>query len=154
MACRRLQLKKFELVNVNYQFLGAARLRIEASDADGTGADPNVFLYLQGQPSPVDQSVTAYPRGVASPVDMADYPVGAPTSETAYPFFRLSYIELDLRTIGLVNQVWTTYIREVGVLLEALDRLDALTLTDVVTVGTTCPEPPTSGSSASLSASG
>lgn len=153
MACRRLQLIRSELVNVNYQFLGAARLRIDVSDPENTGADPNIFLYLRGQPDPVTQLAADVWRGMASPVDMVDYPANEPVTTTPYPFFRLSYIEVDLRTIGLLNQVWDHVVLETGVLLEALDRLEALVPTTTVMLGTPCPVGPTSdssGSSASL----
>jgi hypothetical protein len=135
MAGRNLKLQKFELTAVNYAVLGAARLRVEASDPAGTGADPNVFLFLRGPANPADGSVVDTCIGVAGPVDMAEYPAGEPSATTAYPIYRSDAVEVDLRSYSLVERVWLALVGAVGNLLTSLDRMEALTPTDSVSVG-------------------
>ena len=151
MADRRLLLTRSELQNVNYYWLSAFRLRVDVSDPSDSGADPNVFLYLQRPVNPYDGSVDSDFHAVAGPVDMAEYPVGEPRDGTAYPFFRLPYIELDFRSTEVVEKIWALLILEVGQLLNALNRMDQLVQTEQLWVGAPLPSdpPPGSGSSGS-----
>lgn len=148
---RRLKLTQFSVQNVNYQYLGAYRLRLEASDPLQTGADPNVFLFLRGPEDPYTNIINDFFHCVASPVDMSEYPALEPSDNTPYPFFRLSYIELDLRTEQLATEVRDTIVREVDVLLKALDRLEQLVPGAEFFVGN---DPEGSSSSSSSSQSG
>lgn len=142
---RRLKLTKSEVVNANFQYLGAVCLRVEAEDAENTGADPNVFMYLRAPQNPYDGSTNDVFHAIASPADMAEYPAGQPSSNTRYPFYRLPYIELYFRAVSQLNDAWTTIVSEVGTLQHALDVLERLTPTEEVTVG----DPDTDGSSSS-----
>lgn len=151
MAGRRLRLTKHEVQFVNYQFLGAARLKVVVTDPDNTGADPFVFLYQRRPVNPYDQTVSDLWIGIASVVEMADYPVGEPDPNTPYPFFRSDRIEVDLETIDLLNETWPLIVAEVSNLLVALDRLELLVPTETVDVGADAPaDSASSGSSASM----
>lgn len=149
---RQLKLQKYELSNVNYQWLGAFRLRVEASDYGNSGADPNVFIYQRGLPNPYDGSVTDYWLGVAGPVDMSEYPVGEPDGRTTYPFYRTHAVEVDLRSTGLARETWLLVVAEVNQLLQALDRLDRLVPTEDVVVGD--PAGPAGASASSAAVTG
>jgi hypothetical protein len=135
MAGRRLKLVRKAVTQVNYQFLGAYRLRIEVSDPDNTGADPNVFLFLRRPVNPYNQEVLDDFHAIASPVDLAEYPVGEPNALTTYPFYRIDFIELDFRSTAQANDTWTLIVAEVDALLRALDRLDALEVVEETYVG-------------------
>lgn len=150
---RWLKLVKSTVTNVNYQFLGAYRLRVDASNPNPgeSVADPNVFLYQRNLPNPYDGSITDVWLGVASPVDMAEFPVGEPNTETAFPFYRLDYFEIDLRSTGLADEVYTLVIKEVNNLLIALDKLEALIPVEEVLVGDI---PSSNGSDSSGSSQG
>lgn len=151
MAGRRLRLTKSEVQFVNYQFLGAARLKVVVTDYDNTGADPNVFLYNRRPPNPYDSSVSDLWLGIASVVEMADYPVGEPDVNTPYPFFRSNEIEVDFESLELLNETWPLVVAEISNLLVALDRLEQLTPTEVIDVGADSPaDSASSGSSASM----
>jgi hypothetical protein len=134
---RRLLLKRLNTVEVNYQYLGAYRLRIEASDPSGSGADPYVFLYNRRpiNPYPGAEGIADDFVSITSPTDLAEYPIGEPRDGTAYPFFRLDFLELDFRATSQAEHTWVTIIGEVGVLLESLDRLEQLVETAEVWVG-------------------
>jgi hypothetical protein len=151
MARRRLLLKKFEITNVNYLWLGAYRLRVEASDPLHTGTDPNVFLFLRHPLNPHTHEVVDEFLGVASPADMSEYPAHAPDHSTAFPIFRSAAFEIDLRQVEQARKVWLLIQEEVNHLLLALDRMEQLVPTEEVWVGAPPPAEPEGGSSGSLS---
>lgn len=132
---RRLLLTRRELTEVNYQQLGAFRLRVEVTDPDNTGADPYVFLFLRGPLNPYDQTTQDDFHAVASPVDMAEYPVGEPNNATPYPFFRLDYVELDFRATKQAQDTWVLIVAEIDNLLRALDRMEDLVVVEEQWVG-------------------
>ena len=149
MASRRLRLRRFAVTNVNFQFLGAYRLKVVVDDPEDSGADPNVFLFLRRPPDPVTGAVLDDFHAITSPADLAEYPEGQPSDTTTYPFFRRNEIVLDFRNVSLADQVWLTVLREVGVLQRALDVLDELVQVDEVMVG----EPAGAGGSSSSGSS-
>jgi hypothetical protein len=132
---RRLKLTKYQVTEVNYQFLGAFRLRVEVTDPTDSGADPYVFVYNRRPVNPYNQEVTDDFHAVASPGDLAEYPVGEPNGQTAYPFFRLDYVELDFRSTEQAERVWQLIVAEVDVLMKSLDRMETLVPTDETWVG-------------------
>lgn len=149
MAGRRLRLTKSEVQFVNYQFLGAARLKVVVTNPDNTDADPFVFLYNRRPPNPYDSTVADLWIGIASVVEMADYPVGEPDVNTPYPFFRSDRIEVDFATIELLNETWPLIVAEISNLLVVQDRLEQLVPTEVVDVGADASDSASSGSSGS-----
>ena len=130
---------------VDYVWAGAFRLRVEASDPVGH-VPAEVFLYDRKPRNPHTGDRGDVFIGVASPVELADYPVGAPDPATPYPFFRLAYVELDLPAALTADRVWRELRNQVAVLCAALDRLTDLRLVEAVRVGA-------AGGSASTSSS-
>ena len=124
----QLKLVRQELTSVQYQWAGAFRMRIDATDPNGTGADPNVFLYRRDPVNPYTGEAADVFFAVAAPADIADYPVGQPDPSKPYPFLRLDYVELDFRAVTQANAVWTIVVREVNALLVLLSRLEDLTV--------------------------
>ncbi len=147
-----LKLLRYELTEANYFYLGAFRLRIEASDDLATGADPNVFLYRRNPPNPYDGTVVDNFFAVAGPLEMADYPVGEPDATKTYPFFRLPFVEVDLPSTATATDFWNLIIREVDQLLITLDRLESLAPSLSVHVGTLPTVPVPSSDSSAISA--
>ena len=134
---RRLKIARSEVTHVNYQSLGAFRLRIDVTDEDNTGADPNVFIFNRLPANPfVTEPIDDF-MAVASAVDMAEYPVGEPHTDTTFPFYRSSSLELDFRATSQVEEVWLLIVADITNLLAALDRLEELTVTQEVWVGET-----------------
>lgn len=140
---RRLKLVKKGVTNINYLWVGAFRLRVECSDPSDSGADPYVFLHRRDPINAYTGTADDVFFAVASPVDLAEYPVGEPNGQTAYPIFRLDYFEIDLRAASLVDEVWTTVVNEVTALLAALEKLESLVEEAAVWVGS---EPEEGGS--------
>lgn len=146
---RRLQLVKSALTEVPYQWVTAFRLRLDAFSIPEAPADPHVFLYRRDTANPYDGSVNDTFFSICGPVEMADYPVGEPSSETPYTFFRLNYIEVDVYSRTIANRLYNEVVEEVDNLLKALDLLDTIVPLSTVEVGNPLPATPTSDSSSS-----
>lgn len=144
---RRLRLRRFGLENVNFEWLGAFRLRVEADDPEATGTDTDVFLFNRGQVDPRSGEQTDYFMGVAGPVDMADYPSLEPDDRTAYLIFRRNWFEIDLRSTAVAQVTWEEVVKAVTNLLLALDRMEKLVVMEELFIG---PAPSGSSSSSSL----
>jgi hypothetical protein len=149
---RRLKVQKHELEKVNYYWLGTFRLKVTVTD-DGTGADPNVFLFLRAPANPTTGETTDYFHGVAGPVDMEDYPAHDPSARTTYPFYRASEVTVDFRNLYHFQEAWTIIVAEITHLLQALDRLDLLVPSEAVFVGTPAGDDSDGGSSSGVSSS-
>ena len=147
---RRLKLDRKEVTNVDYQWTGAFRLRIECSDPSNSGADPNVFVYRRDPANPYDGTANDTFFAVASPVDLSEYPVGEPNPDAQYPFFRLDYVELDFRATSDAVEAYDLIVAELGTLCRALDRLEQLEAASSVWVGAGPPDE--GGSSESMEA--
>lgn len=151
---RRLKLTRSQLVEVNYQYLGAFRLRVEVSDPSGSGADPYVFLYNRRPLDPYTNTADDDFMAIASPGDMAEYPVGQPRAGTTYPFFRTNVVELDFRATEQAEETWALIVLEVGNLCKILDRMDQLVPTAELWVGAPLDGGPSESLSTSNSVSG
>lgn len=136
---RRLQLKRFAVRNINAQWYGAFRLRVEAHQAENM--DPNVFMYRRDPANPYTSDATDTFFTVASPVDMAEFPPGQPNPGNAVPFFRKSWVELDFRSTEQAMQAWQLILKEVSTLIDAMNRLDELQMVEAVWVGPFPPDP-------------
>jgi len=132
---RRLKLSRQRLTHVDYLYLGAFRLRVEVSDPTDSGADPFVFIYNRRPLNPYTGTADDDFMAIASVPDLAEYPVGEPRDGTAYPFFRLNYVELDFRATSQAEEVWLLIVQEIDNLLKALDRMERLEVTEETWVG-------------------
>lgn len=131
----KLKLTRSELQNVDYQYLGAFRLRIDVADRDNSGTDPNVFIYRRDPVNPYSGLANDTFFAVCSPPDMSEFPVGEPDPNKPFPFFRLNYVEVDLRSTTLVERVWAIIVREIDQLLQGLTRMEQLVVVQEVDVG-------------------
>lgn len=156
-----IKLTKSEVLHVNHHHLGAFRMRVDASEPVDMD-DAGVFLYLRNPPDPRTSVETDYYQGVCSPVDMAQFPYGEPLEGASPRFFRLSYFELDFRSIGIESdppakisalQCWTDTQANVCVLMTALDVLEDLTPTATHVCGAAATSSESTSDSASDSAS-
>lgn len=130
---RRLRVRRYKVNNIDYLYFSAYRLKIEITDA--TGMDTRCFVYRRGQPDAYSGEVTDTFFAVASPVDMADYPPDTPDPLKAYPFFRKSVVELDLRSQALALETEALIVQELNVLVHAMNKLGDLTLQEDFWIG-------------------
>jgi hypothetical protein len=122
---RALKLRRSELKQIDYVYVGAFRLRVDVIEVAG-GMDPNIFLYRADPFNPHTGETLSSFITLASVCDVADYPPFAPDPTKPYPFFRLPYFEIDVRAQSLAESVWVAVLAESGALCAALDRLDQL----------------------------
>jgi len=134
-ATRQFVLVRQEAGRYEYQYFGALRLRVEVHDE--VDFDPNIFVYRQDLATPYtpDASPTNTFMAVASPADMAEYPIGAPDPKKAFPFFRQDWVELDFRSTLHADEAWKKLVEEAAILLHAFNRLEELQESEVVTIG-------------------
>lgn len=144
---RRLKLTVSETVNVNWDYFGAYRVRIDASDAEGV--DARVFVHRQDPANAYTGEPLDTFMAVASPVDMTEYPPEEPDAGNQYPFFRRAWVEMDFRNISVAKAFVDTVVREVNVLLAAFGKLEDLQVTQTVWCGDGAPDPGSASSGSS-----
>ena len=151
MPGKSLKLQRYQAQEIQYKKGCAVRLRIVVTDA--VNIDPNIFVYLRSPVNPHTGDTSDVFQTVASPYDMEVYPVDDPETNTTYPFYRTSMLELDFPSVTLADEAWTKIIALAQVLINASKKLDTLSLIAEVTVGDpAAPEPSQSlSSSTSLS---
>lgn len=130
---RGITLTRHEVLDVDYHWLSAFRLRIVASSA--LGMDERIFLFRRGSLNPYTDDRTDYFITVCSPVDMEDFPAGEPDPTKTYPFFRMDEVTLDFRTSQEAEESWALILAEVENLVAALNALEDLTATIEVRIG-------------------
>ena len=138
-------LTRYESTRVDYLWAGGYRVRVVASDP--VGMDGYVFLFHRKPVNPHTDTADDVFVGVASPVEMADYPVGSPNGLTPYPYFRLDYFEIDVPSATLVAHVWDGVVNQVDVLVRALKLLDRLSPAAETRVGDSLPSSASSSDS-------
>ncbi len=132
-APRGITLTRHEVLDVDYHWLSAFRLRVVASNP--LGMDERVFLFRRGSLNPYTGEQTDYFITVCSPVDMEDFPAGEPDPAKTYPFFRMDEVTPDFRTAQEAEESWALILAEVENLVSALNALEDLTATIEVRVG-------------------
>ncbi len=131
---RGITLTKSEVLNVDFVWAGAFRLRVDASLPSG-GMDERVFLWQRNPMNPFTSEETDVFITVCSPVDLSEYPPEEPDPTADLPYFRRSWVELDFRAVSQADEGWQAIQNAVLQLVEALNKLDTLTPTEVVRIG-------------------
>lgn len=131
----QLQVKRSGVTTVTYGRVNAFRLRVDVTAPPGSTMDPNVFIFLQRPVNPYNDTETSDFHAIASPADIAEFPVGGPREGTEFPFFRLDYVELDFRATSLLERTWLTIVADIDNLLKVMNRLAVLTPIETVTLG-------------------
>lgn len=142
MAEYGIKLRRYAIAQANHWYLRAFRLRIEVAEVHGA-MSRYVFLYSRHPANAVTGVIEDRFETVASAVDLAEYPVGAPDSERPHPFFRTDSVELDVRSSEDYEEVWTRIQNEVCQLATILKRMENLEVVEEVW----CGDQPESGSS-------
>ena len=154
MAARGIQLRRFEIKNCNHLSIHGFRIRVEVIATDGD-TPKEVFVYRQ---HPVDSHTGLVPppdfQTVASFVDLADYPADAPNPDNDLPFFRLAYVELDVRSVAHYHEVWAWIQRQTAGLVAAMNTADNLVPVEDLWIGEPVTTSGTSGTSGTSETSG
>jgi len=126
MTTRFARLVKSGLTEAVFANYGAYRLRVDVAEVVGPDIDRNLFLFRQLPESPHNDTLQSEFVAVVGPPQFADFPVDSPDPDMGWPYFRQSFVELDLASTEQVDQIWAELQREVEVFLRAMDRLDHL----------------------------
>lgn len=125
------------------------RIRIEVIDFSGD-IDGRIFLFKRSPVNPYTSTYSDNYMCVCAPVDMAEYPPGAPDPEKPYPFFRSHMVEADLRNMADIEKYWELVKSDVCQLMQSLDLAADLKVIEDFN----CGELPKSDASSSISING
>jgi uncharacterized protein (TIGR02145 family) len=128
---RRINLTRSATTVISNTNYGTYRLRVDAV-AIGPDLDSNIFVYRHNPPSPYTELSTDIFEAVAGPPQLANIPAGVPNPDLSWPYFRLSYIELDVASTAEADSIWAEIQAEAEELLGALDRLELLEVNQTV----------------------
>jgi hypothetical protein len=147
---RRIRLKVYQS---RYRLMGdvnvidGVRLRIEASDAEDM---PNkIFAYLLMPMKPSTLERVGNFDHVCSPVDLEEYPEDEPLANVEPAFFRLDYIDIEVRSQTELDKWLQDITADVDSLKASLDIMDDVELVREIWIG----PPPAESSSSSDSSS-
>lgn len=87
--------------------------RMKVSVSDSHNIDPNIFMYLRHP----DGRQTF--EAMASPVDIEEYPVGTPLSDSSPAFFRSANIDVLARNRAVLDDTWQLLVRDRNDLVNA-----------------------------------
>lgn len=106
------------------------RVTVTATAADEMSAD--VFRYLYQPPAGGNEPAVRY-DGVCSPADMAEMPAGDPLPNAFPAWCRRNSVDLVLRSSSEADDMIATIKEELQTLVDSLNRMDQLLVTDVAT---------------------
>jgi len=123
---RRIGLQRYQAENVNLFNRTAVRLRVLAVGAEGM--EPEIFVFRRI--TETGGGYIDYYQSVASPALMQTLPIGDPDPlhPTHPEHFRMSVIDGYQRSHLETNKIWEALVREINVLVVAMDQYDALQL--------------------------
>jgi len=133
VAHRGIQLRRYQIEQVNHYYLHGFRIRVDVAAVSG-GMTPEIFVYKRLPPDPETGTIVDEFQTIASFVDMADWPVGAPISN-GEPFFRSSVVELDVRSEADYQYIWTIILQQANQLCWAMDKAEQLENAETSWVG-------------------
>ncbi len=124
--------------------LSGTRLKVVVSES--VNMDREIFAYraIPLQPGDPNDPQTAVFSHICSPVDLEEFPIGAPRPDAVPAWFRLDTVDVLFRSRGQAIRAWDS-IREVAENLGlSLTRQDALESLSPLWVGDPAPSPFTS----------
>lgn len=150
---RRLKIKRYASEHVLSDNYGAYRIRVVVEEALGPDIDKNIFIFRRNPTSPHSLLNDDTFEAVAGPPQLVDIPAGEPHPDQSWPYFRQDNVELDFASSLQAEEVWQEIQREIGVLLQAMDRLDRLQVVEEYWVPSAPDESQSSSASSSASSS-
>ena len=112
---------------------GFTRRRYQVMDA--VGMPTEIFLFEQTTRDPFKGIVGETFIGVASKIDLNEYPVGAPDDDNPYPFFRRAAVDIEFPSEQLANEAYLRIIQRITKLIEAVKYGACLVADDEIIIG-------------------
>lgn len=146
MAARGITLRWFashyKMRDVNV--IDGVRVRIEVECA--LGMDNKVFAYRMLPLSPKTGEAVGHFSHVCSPPDLAEFPEDEPVTGYAPEWFRLSYVDVLIRSMEEADDFINIVRQDVRSLKKTLDRMDVIVPEGMEIIGTVCAVEPASSS--------
>lgn len=127
------------------------RVRFDVTCADGMPAA--VFAYRLLPMDPQTGAKAGHFSHICSPVDLEEYPINGPIPGHVPEWFRLSYVDVELRSVTEAEAFVRDVRADLARLVRSLQRLDAITPTGEEELGAICPTDSSSSSAAAPSSS-
>lgn len=108
-------------------------LRVEARYAHELCCSLFAYRAIPLQPGQATQ-IAVYDH-ICSPVDLEEYPIGAPRINAIVPWFRLHYVDLLFRGRIQAEEAWQKIQDQVAALVESLNDADILAEAAPVWIG-------------------
>lgn len=121
------------------------RLRIDATAA--CEMPDKIFAYRMLPINPATGEQAAFFSHICSPVDLEEYPADEPIAGHRPQWLRLSYVDVQLRSIIESNNLLEAVIEDVRRLKSTLDTMAVLEPAGVEDIGDVCPSDSSSASS-------
>ena len=113
--------------------------RMMITVSDWYNVDPNILVYKRSLPDSITGDVSDTFIAVASPVDLNEYPAGAPNEGQDPPFYRTAEADLISRSQSLLESTWELVKADRDELIRSLVGICELELAEV-SVGGYFPE--------------
>lgn len=123
-----LQISRSE--QMPYRVYGAYRVVYVIASVFGEFDDTGLFLFHQPPQSPYGESINGQFVGVASPSDLAKYPLDAAVAEIG-PYFRSASLTLDFNSRATADMTTADIEEELRQLASAVDRMDPSSTQDI-----------------------
>lgn len=118
------------------------RVRIEVTEVGGTGMQREIFIVkrlTERDMAGVDHDLNIF-QGVASPYDIASYPIGEPDQENHYPFFLTDDITLSYPSRKVMNDAMERVYADLAALPGLMESRAELALEEERCFPSPCPE--------------
>jgi hypothetical protein len=112
--------------------------RFQVTASAGVGVSPAVFRFLRRpiNPASYDDGEVDEFNGLCTVEEMASLPLNNPGTSDDPPFCRKTSIDLIFATQEEAEETWLAIKADVRTLLQALDRMDVLSVQEVVVLST------------------
>lgn len=139
---------KLRWASSHYQYHQDDGIRVRFDVECASEMPVKVFAYRM---EPVDPYGTAHGffSHICSPVDLAEYPEDAPTAGQAPEWFRLSYVDIFVRSVREAEDFIQIVKADVRRLVRTLNKMDTIFTNGTELVGETDCDPPQSSSESS-----
>ena len=125
---RFIKLTRFSTKNANVHYISGFNLFVQAGMA--IGMSDKVFIHQRSAPDTYTGEVCDEFVTIAGPVDMEEWPENDPDPSLPAAFFRKSTADVIVRSTAEAQILWEHMKKEVCILVDALNRLDELKLTE------------------------
>jgi hypothetical protein len=128
-------------------------VRVRVSVDEACNVTPKIFAYRMLPVDPNTGAAEGHFSHICSSVDLAEYPEDAPVPGASPQWFRLSYVDVILRSWAEALDFIDVVYEDIRSLKDSLDNMDEIVGVTEITIGAVCPQSSSSSSVSSSSSS-